>query len=78
MTDKSIFKIAVVGFLIITSTLAVILVLAGVLQATLGSNTGGISAVAGGVSFRFIRWMSVGILLWIILIYRLVSRRRLR
>jgi len=78
MTDKSIFKIVVVGFLVITSTLAAILVVAGVLQATLGSNTGGISAVAGGVSFRFIRWMSVGIVLSIILIYRIVIRRRLR
>jgi hypothetical protein len=78
MTDKTIFKIAVVGFLIITSTLAVMLVLAGVLQATFGCNTGGISAVAGGVSFRFTRWMSVGIVISIILIYRIVSRRRLR
>ena len=78
MTDKTIFKIAVFGFLIITSILAVMLVLVGVLQATLGSNTGGISAVAGGVSFRFIRWMSLGIVLSIILIYRIVSRRRLR
>jgi uncharacterized BrkB/YihY/UPF0761 family membrane protein len=78
MTDKTIFKIAVFGFLIITSILAVMLVLVGVLQATLGSNTGGISAAAGGVSFRFIRWMSVGIVLSIILIYRIVSRRRLR
>jgi uncharacterized BrkB/YihY/UPF0761 family membrane protein len=78
MTEKSIFKIAVVGFLIITSTLAGILVLAGVLQATLGNNTAGTFALAGGVSFRFIRWMSVGIVLSIILIYRIVSRRRLR
>jgi len=78
MTDKSIFKIAVVGFLIITPTLAAILVLAGVFQATLGSNTGGISAAAGGVSFRFVRWMSVGIVLFIILTYRIVSRRRLK
>jgi uncharacterized BrkB/YihY/UPF0761 family membrane protein len=78
MTDKTIFKIAVFGFLIITSILAAMLVLVGVLQATLGSNTGGISAAAGGVSFRFIRWMSVGIVLSIILIYRIVSRRRLR
>ncbi len=66
------------GFLVITSTLAGILVLAGVFQPTLGSNTGGISAAAGGVSFRFVRWMSVGIVLSIILIYHIVSRRRLR
>jgi hypothetical protein len=78
MTDKNLFKIAVVGFLIITSTLAVILVLAGVLHATIGSNTGGISAVAGGVSFRFTRWMSVGIVVSLILLYRVLSRRRLR
>ena len=78
MTEKTIFKIAVVGFLVITSTLEAILVVAGVLQATLGGNTGGISAVAGGVSFRFIRWMSLGIVLSIILIYRIVSCRRLR
>jgi hypothetical protein len=78
MTDKTIFKIAVVGFLVITSSLGAILVLAGVLQATLGSNTGGISAVAGGVSFRFTRWMSVGIVISIILIYSILRRRRLR
>ena len=78
MTDKSIFKIAVVGFLIITSTLAVLLVLAGVLGATVGSNTGGIFALTGGVSFSFTRWMCVGIVVSLILIYRIVRRRRLR
>ena len=78
MTDKTIFKIAVGGFLVITSILAVMLVLAGVLQMTLGSNTGGIFAVAGGVSFRFVRWVSVGMVVSIILIYRFASRRRLR
>jgi hypothetical protein len=78
MTDKSIFKIAVFSFLVITSTLAVTLVLAGVLRSTLGSNTGGISAGAGGISFRFIRWVGVGIVVSIVLIYRIVSRRRLR
>jgi hypothetical protein len=78
MTDKSIFKIAVFGFLIINSILAVMLVLGGALRATLGSNTGGISAVAGGISFRFMRWVSVGIVVSIVLIYRIVSRRRLR
>jgi hypothetical protein len=78
MTDKTIFKIAMFGFLIITSTLAVMLVLAGVLQATLGINAGGIFAAAGGVSFSFVRWMSVGVVLAIILIYRIVSRRRFR
>ncbi len=78
MTDKTIFKIAVGGFLVITSILAVTLVLAGVLQITLGSNTGGHFAVAGGVSFRFVRWVSVGIVISIILIYHFASRRRLR
>jgi hypothetical protein len=78
MTDKSIFKIAVVEFLIVTSTLAVVLVLARLFQATLGSNTGGVSAVAGGASFRFIRWVSVGIVVSIILIYRILNPRKLR
>ncbi len=78
MTDKSIFKIAVLGCFIVTSILTVIFVLAGVFQSTSVSDTAGVFAVGGGVSLRFGRGMIIGIAISIVLTYLIVSRKRLK
>jgi hypothetical protein len=84
MTDKSIFKIVVLGFFI-TFTLAALGFVIGALWRIpgAGANTrtgGGITAVSGGVSPSFIRLMLIAIavgavvITYLILIWRKLKR----
>ncbi len=78
MTDKSIFKFAVLAFFI-TFTLAAIGLFIPAFRRISGTGTAGITVVAGGVSESFIRLMLVAIAVGAVVItYLVVTWRKLK
>lgn len=78
MTDKSIFKFVVLAFFIIFTLAAIGLFVAAFRRIPVISS-GGITAVAGGVSESFIRLSLIAIAVGVVVItYIVVLRRKLK